>query len=87
MKAEAHSHSTIETICDLRFNFAVFNTLLIQSSEDSKKKSTVRRQLKEVYWTYKARELAISAARITENDNIEDAIVEEEDQSDSELYA
>jgi hypothetical protein len=47
--AQSHAHSSIATICDLQFNFNVFNILML-SSTDNVKKAKIKSKFKTAFF-------------------------------------
>ena len=83
------SHSTISTICDLRYNFNVFNIIWDKGSQTAKK-NRAKAQWQECFYRYSAREAEIRVAKMINDDenqvNNEEATKVDTD-SEDELYA
>jgi hypothetical protein len=85
---QSHAHLSIATICDLRFNFNVFN-ILVPATTDNAKKAKIKSGFKAVFYKYQARELEIKAERFRkEQENAPEIRVDEDEDelSDVELY-
>jgi hypothetical protein len=79
---QSHTHSSIATICDPRFNFNVFN-ILMPNSADNAKKAKIKSGFKTAFFQYQDREVGIKAARILKEK--EDAPETQPDDDDGEL--
>lgn len=86
-RVQSHAHSSIATICDLRFNFNVFN-ILMPNSTDNAKKVKIKSRFKAVFFKYQDWEVGIKAARILKEreDALETQLDEDEELLDVELY-
>lgn len=84
---QLHAHSSITTICDLQFNFNVFNILMPTLADNAK----IKLDFKTVFFKYQDQELSIKASRILRQN--EDALEAQDvngsnnnEQLDVELY-
>jgi hypothetical protein len=50
-RMQSHAHSSIATICDLQFNFNVFN-ILMPSSTNNTKKAKIKFKFKTAFFQY-----------------------------------
>jgi hypothetical protein len=80
----AHTHSSIATICDPWFNVSVFQVVLPLSTNDRKRKK-IRENMRNCFSTYLQRELAIQRAH-RQWESLEVVIDEEDELSDADLY-
>jgi hypothetical protein len=55
-------YTSITTICDLRFNFSVFN-ILMPLLVNNAKKAKIKSRFKTVFYKYQEQEVAIKDAR------------------------
>ena len=87
---QSHAHPDIATICDLRFNFNVFN-ILMATLADNAKKAKIKSGFKSALFQYQDQEVGINAARILkQNENAletqADDDGDDDELSDAELY-
>jgi hypothetical protein len=59
---QSYTHLSITTICDLRFNFNVFN-ILMPSSTNNAKKAKIKLGFKTTFYKYQEQEVEIKAAK------------------------
>ena len=79
---QSYAHSDVATICNLWFNFNVFN-ILMPTLADNARKAKIKSGFKSAFFQSQDQEVGIKAARILKQN--ENALETQEDDNDNEL--